>query len=276
MSEHNGSSPYLDVTIPDAARMQDYLLGGENNYAADRRASDEIQAAEPLVLPTLHSNRAFLRRTVTHLSTKAGIRQFIDIAAGLPTCGSTHQILQDINPDARVAYIDNNPQVVIQSRTLLTRDAGAIAILGDLHQPDAIMSDSALQTLLDLDRPIAVLLIAITHLIPDDDHLIGIIGDLRHAIAPGSYLVLSHAASVGMDPGRAALAVKIYDPASADPTFRIHDQVLRLLDGFELIEPGVVDVRHWRTTEQATDLPSTTFYGAVARKPLPWSPRHET
>ena len=174
MGELEQGPPGIDVTIPSVARMYDYYLGGKDNFAADREAAGKIIAAVPSARDSARRNREFLGRAV-RFAAESGIRQFLDIGAGLPTQENVHQVALRTAPDSRVVYVDNDPIVLVHGRALLADNRQTTVIQGDLHDPDAILNDPKLTAHLDLDRPMAVLLVAILHFIPDEDEATNIV-----------------------------------------------------------------------------------------------------
>jgi S-adenosyl methyltransferase len=263
----------INTSVPNPARIYDYLLGGKDNYPADREVADEVVAIAPVTLEVVRDNRAFLRRAVGFLAREAGIRQFIDLGSGLPTHGNVHEIAQSIAPDARVVYVDNDPMVVTHSRALLAGD-NTVAIQADLRDPDAILSDPEVRKLIDFDRPIALLLLAILHFIPDDQDPAGIVARFRDALPPGSYLAISHAttdipARTDMTPAQmaemGAKVERLYQVTTASIVPRTAAQVGRFFDGLDLVDPGLVEIQRWRPDDQSSLLPGG-FYGGVGHK----------
>jgi hypothetical protein len=235
----------MDISTPNAARMYDYYLGGVNHFPADREAAEHVLRAAPWIRATALENRAFLGRAVRFLATEGGIKQFIDIGTGLPTRGNVHEIISSIAPGARVAYIDNDPVVLGQSRAILHGTGNVATIRGDLRQPEAIISHPDLAGFIDWSQPVALLLVAVVHFITEHDDPLTLIGRYRDAMAPGSYLVVSHIHHHdGSEAGREVSA--IYARTSAPLIFRAHDQITRLFTGFGLVEPGVVPLPEWR------------------------------
>jgi S-adenosyl methyltransferase len=263
----------INTSVPNPARIYDYLLGGKDNYPADREVADQVVAIAPVTLEVVRDNRAFLRRAVGFLTREAGIRQFIDLGSGLPTHGNVHEIAQSIAPDARVVYVDNDPMVVTHSRALLAGD-NTIAIQADLRDPDAILSDPEVRKLIDFDRPIALLLLAILHFIPDDQDPAGIVARFRDALPPGSYLAISHATKdiptrPDMTPAQmadmGAKVERLYQVTTASIVTRTGAQVARFFDGLDLVDPGLVEIQRWRPDDRSSLLPGG-FYGGVGRK----------
>lgn len=251
----------VDSSIPNVARMYDYYLGGKDNFEADRVAAQEIMQLVPQARTEALANRAFLRLAVRYLAAEAGISQFLDVGVGLPTRGAVHEVVREVNPDARVAYVDYDPVVVSHARVLLTEPDRSIAVRGDLREPGALLADPEIWAHLDLSRPVAVILLAILHFISDEDDPAQIIATLRDALAPGSYLVVSQVAPGRVQDKSAADRVhKIYDHATERIYPRTPAQVTRLLDGFEIIKPEVM-------TEQARFVDES---GAVSDGPISW------
>jgi SAM-dependent methyltransferase len=258
----------IDATIPNGARIYDFMLGGKDNFASDQAAAEQMIEANPAAPLTARANRAFLGRAVRYLARDEGIRQFLDLGTGLPTQHNVHQAAQQVTPDARVVYVDYDPVVVMHGRALLANDDTVTVIEGDLRQPEEILTDPGTRRLIDFDEPVAVLLVAILHFIGDDDDPAGIVARLRDAMAPGSYLVVSHTASESPTAVMAA-AQQGFRLAGAPLTPRTRDQVRRFFDGYELVDPGVVEVSQWRPPagEPATTAPSAwTIVGGVGRK----------
>jgi hypothetical protein len=183
----------IDTRAPNPARIYDYLLGGKDHYPADRQAAEAVLAVAPQAREGARENRAFLQRAVRYLA-EAGVRQFLDIGTGLPTQGNVHQVAQAVMPEARVVYVDHDPVVHTHANALLTNNSPTtVAVIGDLREPEAILDHPEVRRLLDFTRPIAVLLVAVLHFIRDAEDPAGIVTRLRDAMAPGSYLVVSHA-----------------------------------------------------------------------------------
>ncbi len=258
----------IDTGTAHPARMYDYYLGGKDNYPADRRAAEQVLAAVPSAPAMARANRAFLRRAVRFLAAEAGMRQFVDIGTGLPTSPNVHQIAQAITPDAQVVYIDNDPIVHVHANALLAGEATS-SVLADLRQPDAILDHPTLRRRIDLNQPVALLLVAILHFLRDDEDPAGIVARLREGLADGSYLVISHA-TADFDQQAATAAARAYDQAAAPMVLRSHAEIERLFDGFELIEPGLVQVSRWRPDDQRAAAKGEVWaYGGVGRRAGP-------
>jgi SAM-dependent methyltransferase len=234
-----------DADGPNIARVYDYLLGGSHNFAADRVSAEEFLARWPDAPETMRLNRAFLGRTVRFLAAHAGIRQFLDIGSGIPTMGNVHAIAQQEAPDARVVYVDNDEVAVLHSRAILARNDNAIAIQADLRRPQEILDNQQLRTMLDLSRPAGLLLVAVLHFLPDADEPASLVAQLRDALAPGSYVVISHGTTDGQ-PSSVAEAMEHYNQTTAAFQPRGYAEVEAFFDGFELIDPGLVHIPLWR------------------------------
>jgi hypothetical protein len=232
----------LDLSTPSVARMYDYFLGGKDNFAVDRDRAEEVIRQSPHVPFMAHANRDFLGRAVWYLAGECGIRQFIDIGTGLPTQENVHQVAQRTVSRARVVYVDNDPLVLVHARALLADNPNTHVMAGDLREPWAILSDPHVRGVIDFSQPVAVLLCAILHFIPDEDDPYGIVGTLVKAMAPGSYLVVSHA-----ERHRDLVpATSAYEGASALAVLRSLVEIAGFFDGLELVEPGVVYLPLWR------------------------------
>jgi S-adenosyl methyltransferase len=261
----------IDPSKPHIARMYDYSLGGTHNFAADREAMDALTAAIPVVAKTMRVSRAFLQRAVRYLAGEAGIRQFIDIGAGLPTMGSVHEITRQVAPTARVVYVDNDPVILahIRAQALLDDTRHATAILEDLRRPAEILGNPELRALVDLSEPVAVLLCGILHFITDDDAYASV-AYLREAIAPGSYMAISLAALTPGDhkAGDLVTAKQVYDTATSPLVLRDWPQVTQFFSGLELVDPGLVWTAQWRPgPEDVVEDPAETQHAAaVGRK----------
>lgn len=249
---------------PSQARIYDYLLGGHNNLPVDREVADALLAVAPATKVTMVENRRFLGRAVAFLAEQ-GVRQFLDIGAGLPTQEHVHQIARRAAPDARVVYVDNDPGVVAYGRELLSGDDNVAIAEGDIRRPADILGQPEVRGLLDLSQPVALMLFAVLYFVADDEDPWRLVARLRDALAPGSYLALSHATADDLPVEQVTAGVKVYNRAF-DVTLRTRSQVERFTEGFDLVEPGLVLVSHWRPDgplPPPDDLPA--MYGAVGR-----------
>jgi O-methyltransferase involved in polyketide biosynthesis len=259
----------IDTTVAHPARVYDYWLGGTNNFAADREAAERVLAATPGLRFRVRANRAFLARAVRFLAADRGIRQFLDIGTGIPTANNTHEVAQGTAAESRVVYVDNDPMVLAHARALLTSTPeGATAYLeADLRQPDVILA-AATRTL-DFSQPVALMLLGVLHLVPDAEDPYRIVARLMAALAPGSYLVISHPAS-DIGPGQAEAQKRYNERVTTPQTLRSQAQVARFFENLELVPPGMVYVHTWRP-DPGDEAPAGTAsaYGGVARKPEP-------
>lgn len=261
----------FDANRPHPARIYDVLLGGKDGFEADRRVAAQIAELAPWVISGARGNRAFLRRAVRYLA-RAGIRQFVDIGSGLPASGNVHAVAQAVDPACRVVYVDHDPIVLTHARALLARDHRTIAVPGDARDPAAILTDPAVTAHLDLDRPVAVLYVAVLHFIGGDQPA-RIVAETRRHLAPGSYLAVSHAADLpdtAADPDRASAtraAADLYTDTTTPLVLRTYQQVSALFDGFDLLEPGVVPAHLWRPERRPG--PPIPVLAAVAHLPTP-------
>jgi SAM-dependent methyltransferase len=241
----------IDVDRPSASRMYDFYLGGSHNFAVDREVAERAVAVMPEGPLLAQMNRAFLRRAV-RFCVDAGIRQFLDVGSGIPTLGNVHEVAQQAAPDARVVYVDIDPVAVAHSEAILTGNKLAGVIQEDLRRPEHILAHAEVLRLLDLDRPVALLAVAVLHFIHDADDPVGTLARLRDALAPGSYLVLSHATHENR-PEDAAKIEELYRGTANPLRFRDRAEVAALFDGWELVEPGLTWAPLWRP-ESASDI----------------------
>ena len=263
VGQHRVRPEEIDTSRPHPARIYDYLLGGKENYPVDQRAGDELAAAAPEVRPGLRANRAFLRRAVRHVAG-SGVRQILDIGTGLPTSPNVHEAAAEAGAEVRVAHVDNDPIVKAHAGALLGDSGTSGVVLGDLRDPQAVLDHPDVRRVIDFDAPVALLLLAVVHFLTDADRPGDVVARLRDALPAGSFLVLSHATGDFAD-RRAAQAV--YNKATAALSLRSHAQVQRLFEGFELVEPGLVQVPFWRPdTPPPARSAEIGIYGGVARK----------
>lgn len=228
---------------PNPARVYDYLLGGGHNFPADQEAAEQLLTAFPEIGRNARLNRAFLGRAVRFL-LEQGIDQFLDIGSGLPTAGAVHQIAQGANPAARVVYVDHDPVVIHHSREILAGNLHATAVRLDVRDTEAVLDHPEVRRLLDFERPIAVLLVALFHFMPDDVEAHRVSRRLRAALSPDSYVVLSHMTDDGL-PNETDEAVEVYRRSTAQFRPRSRAEVLSLLDGLDLVDPGLVYAPLW-------------------------------
>ncbi|WP_432923796.1 SAM-dependent methyltransferase [Microbispora sp. CA-135349] len=270
MTEYGEVPQGVDPNTPSIARMYDYFLGGKDNFKADREAAKKMISLVPNVREFARANREFLGRIVRFLAQQ-GIDQFLDVGAGLPTQQNVHQVAQAVAPQARVAYVDNDPIVLVHGRALLADSPGTIVVQGDINAPEAILGDADLRAHLDLSRPIAVLMLSVLNVVPDDAKAEAIVATFRAAMAPGSYLVISHGYT-GQVGSRTDREVReVYRRSSAGSSKpRDHAQIAAYFDGLELLEPGIVPVAAWRPEQEweaEVDLSRPNILAAVGRVP---------
>jgi hypothetical protein len=262
----------LQTDQPHPARVYDYLLGGKDNFAADRAAAEAGLRANPNSRIPPRANRAFLGRAVRYLAGEAGISQFLDIGTGIPTSPNVHEVAQAVEPAARIVYVDNDPIVLTQARALLTAGPrGRTAYIdADLRDIDAILGSAELQRTLDLGRPVGLLLIAVMHFIPDEDDPWALAARLLAALPSGSYLALSHLTG-DFDPAAWAGVVAVYRRSGVTMKVRPKPDIERFFAGLDLIDPGVVSLPRWRPDPSDVGSPpgdaAVSVYGGVARKP---------
>jgi O-methyltransferase involved in polyketide biosynthesis len=256
----------IDTTRPHTARIWNYWLGGKDYYPVDRDAGEQIRYLHPGIGAYALADRLFLGRAIRHLAGDLGIRQFLDIGTGLPTADNTHEVAQRIAPESRIVYVDNDPLVLAHARALLTSTPkGRTDYLdADLRDVDGILEHAA--KTLDFSRPVALILLGVVIFLEDDDDPYGIVRRLVDALPAGSHLVLSHTITSPAMPD-VDEAVAFWN-ANGTPrlTQRTPEQVARLFDGTELLDPGVVSCSRWRPEPAAEEPEEVAMYGGVGRK----------
>lgn len=235
-------SPEIDIRKPSVARVYDAILGGKDNFAWDREVADQALAAFPDGGEGSKLNREALGRVVRYL-TKQGIDQFLDLGSGLPTAQNTHQIAQEGNPAARVVYVDNDPIVLAHGRALLADDHSTIVVTADIRCPDTILDNPEITDFLDFSRPVAVIANAVIHHVNDDEDPHGILAKYKKAMAPGSYLQVTHFSNAAPE---AAALEEVLMRAIGSGKVRSREEITAFFDGLELVDPGVVFVPEWR------------------------------
>lgn len=229
---------------PNPARIYDYLLGGYHNFEADRELANQIIEVFPDVRANSVSHRAFLRRAVNFFDAQ-GVDQFLDIGSGIPTVGNVHQVAQTANPAARVVYVDVDPVVIAHSALMLKDNHNVIIVQGDLRRPEEILNHTAVRSLLDFVRPLAICITAVLHYLMDDEEAYNAVRSLREAVVPGSYIAISHVSYEGAARETVEQAVRLYQPA-ADIRVRSRQGIEQFFDGFRFLEPGLVRAPSWR------------------------------
>jgi hypothetical protein len=257
-----------DMTVPSAARMADYLLGDGRNLEADRRLADLIERTVPDIALVVRMNRAFTRRAVSYL-VAAGVRQFLDLTVGTTAVGNVHEVAQAVDPGCRVVYVHRNPVAVAYTRQLIENVAGTAVLEASPRDAEPILGICHADGLLDLTRPVGVLMVGVLPLLPDSTNLVKMVAGYRERIVPDSYLVISHLTG-DQRPEETAAMVQMMR-ASVDSVHpRTREEVVRLFTGFELVAPGVVDAGRWhaeRPLDPAEELASLLLYAGVGRKP---------
>jgi len=261
----------IDTSKPHPARMYDYYLGGKNHFAADRETAEAFLASAPNTRTAARENRAFLARAVRYLAGEAGIRQFLDIGTGLPTAGNVHEVAQAAAPESHIVYVDNDPLVLAHARALLASspEGRTAYIEADLRDPRAILDDPVTREVLDFGRPVALVLAAVLHFMPDEFEPAAALGTLLDALPPGSYLVASHATGEHIAESTKTGATRAYQSSGVPFQPRDSDVFAKLVfAGLDLVPPGVVLVSEWRPdTDEPRPAPSeVNCYGGVARK----------
>jgi hypothetical protein len=259
-------NPTFDTSVAHIARVYNYLLGGKDNYQADRKAGDAAIEAYPHTVSSVRANRAFMARVVRFLASEAGILQFLDIGTGIPTAGSTHEVAQSVAPQARVVYVDYDPVVLAHARALMTShpDGATDYLDADLRDTGKILEQAA--ATLDFTQPVAVMLIGILHFIGDEDHPYDIVSRLLGAVPPGSYLAISHMASDISAEQVAAAKARLDQMMYQQGYYRTQAGVARFFDGLELVEPGVVPIQTWRPDSELEAQRAAVLWGGVGRK----------
>ena len=255
------------ASVAHVARVYDYLLGGKDNFAVDREAAEQAMRINPDIVSTARAHRAFLVRTTSYLVAQAGIRQFLDIGTGMPTNSNIHEVAQSIAPESRIVYVDHDPIVLTHARALLSSvpEGATDYIEADLREPGKILAEAA-QTL-DFSRPVAIMLSAILHLILDRDDPYDLVSQLVNVVVPGSYVVISHAAS-DIDTGAMiSMANRLNELMAQQSVPRTHREVAAFFAGLELLEPGLVRVPGWRPASVSDAAARAQMWGAVGRKP---------
>ena len=267
MAEQEPAPPGFDIRIPNMARMYDYALGGKDNFAVDREAVEKLFSFSPENKYVPRANRRFLGRAVRFAAAQ-GIGQFLDLGTGLPSQGHVHEVVAEINPDAHVVYVDNDPVVVNHAQALLIDSDSVTAVQADIRDPEGILAHPGVTRLIDFSRPVALLFVAVLHGIGDRDDPAGIVRAFARRVAPGGYLILSHLTSEGHPPALVAQKEEVFARSNAPVSYRSRAEILRMFDGFSLVEPGLIAVTQWRGDEldQKLDAAGQWWLGGVGRR----------
>jgi hypothetical protein len=275
---HDAAAPVgVDTEKPSPARLYDYYLGGTHNFPVDREAGEKIRSALPELEDAAWVNRGFLGRAARWLAAEQGVRQFIDIGAGLPTQNNTHEAVHKVAPEARVLYVDNDPEVEAYARPLLRDVPTCTAITGDLRDPEGVLGHPETRRLIDFTEPVALLMVAVLHFIADDSDPWGIVARYRDALAPGSFLAISHGTADNQPPRPVQAIRDVYASAKEHVYFRTKSDVIRLFADWEIAppypgaEPAVTWIGYWGAEDpDAADSDGSRWsYAGVARKPAP-------
>ncbi|AEV84831.1 hypothetical protein ACWT_3808 [Actinoplanes sp. SE50] len=271
MADDGDLSARIDTTVPHPARRYNYWLGGKDNFAVDRASGDEIEAKFPGMRAGVVANRDVLGRITRHLAQDAGIGQFLDIGTGLPTADNTHEVAQRHAPHSRVLYVDNDPMVLTHAAALLTSDPrGHTRYLeADLRDPEKILASPELAATLDLSRPVALMLIAILHFLPDRAQARAIVRQLMDALPSGSYLAVTHFTTDFLGEQQRATYRAMLDSGRSDAWPCTRDEFAGLFDGLDLVEPGIAVASEWRPAPGAgaVDPSLVSIWAGVGRKP---------
>lgn len=252
----------IDISVPSVARIYDYYLGGSHNFEVDREAARKAMEFMPGLPKVMQANRAFMQRAV-RFALDEGIDQFLDVGSGIPTFGNVHEVAQSARPGARVVYIDHDPVAVAHSQAVLAGNEDAAAAAADLRKPLEILASDEVQGLIDLNRPVALLLVAILHFVEDEDDPYGAVAQLRDALAPGSLLILTHASYEGipLPAERAAGTVDVYKDIRNPLIMRSREEIAQFFEGYDMVEPGLVSMPHWRPRTAPEDEDPYAFSG---------------
>jgi S-adenosyl methyltransferase len=268
MAEDEQALPDIDIRTPNMARMYDYALGGKDNFAADREAVQNLFRLAPENAYVPKANRQFLGKAV-RFAAEQGISQFIDLGAGLPSQGSTHEVARLVQPDARVVYVDSDPVVLAHARALLAgNDSGIAVIAEDIRHTGRILDHPHTKRLIDFSKPVAVLFVAVLHGIPDADDPAGIVTEFVRPAAPGSYLIVSHLTREGHPAGIVAAKEEVWAKSATPMAYRSREEILRLFGGLDLVEPGLTTATRWREkpSDAQLDAAGTWTLAGVGRK----------
>jgi SAM-dependent methyltransferase len=258
-----------DVTVPSIARTYDYFLGGTDNFEADRELAGKILRFAPETRDAARANRRFLGRTVDFLA-RAGIRQFLDLGAGLPSQNNVHEVARLVRPDARVVYVDNDPVVLNHAEALLAEDECTAVICEDVREPERILAHPTVRGMLDFSQPVAVMCLAVLHFVTDEQDPWRVVSALTGPLVPGSYLALSHSSLDDTPPEISAAIQERYKTAAAPAVWRGREAITRFFTGLDLVDPGLVTFTDWRADDLERGRPGgdcTWVLAGVARKP---------
>jgi hypothetical protein len=253
----------MDVAVPSAARVYDYLLGGAHNFDADRLVGERVLQVQPNGRQIARSNRAFMSRSVRFMISQ-GITQFLDLGSGIPTVGNVHEIAQHANPNCRIVYVDYDPVAVAHSQLMLEDNPRAVVVDADLTKPRTVLDNPTVREFIDFNKPVGLLMVAVFHFVSDDKNPREILAEYRTAIPSGSFVALSHLTADQMKDEMAAVVDAMRN--SRDPMyFRSYEEVAAMFEGLELVEPGIVSAPEWRR-DYDKDLSQKGVYVGVGRR----------
>jgi hypothetical protein len=267
---HEGFTPeQIDTSRPHPARMYDYYLGGSDNYEVDREAAERLIEIAPDVRVSARANRDFLGRAVRTVVGELGVRQIIDVGTGIPTSPNTHELARAVAPDTRVVYVDNDPIVSTHAGAKLTGAGNAEFVLADVRRPESVIGHPAVRELIDFDRPVALLLVAVLHFVKDEEDPAGLVAALGDMLPAGSCLVLTHGTPDFHEKRRVEEGTDVYRNATAQVSLRGHAEILPFFDGWDLVDPGLVQLPLWRPDgplPEPGELRRVALYGGVGVK----------
>ncbi|MGI5404374.1 SAM-dependent methyltransferase [Streptomyces sp. CA-135486] len=259
----------IDISVPSVSRIYDYYLGGSHNFEVDREAARKAMEFMPGLPKIMQANRAFMRRAVNY-AVSEGVTQFLDIGSGIPTFGNVHEVALGASAESRIVYVDHDPVAVAHSRAVLDGNEQATVVSADLRKPRQILDSPEVTGLLDLERPVALLLVAVLHFVEDEDDPQAAVAELRDALAPGSLVVVTHASYEGVPVSeeQAGGAVGVYRNIRNPLIMRSREEIARFFEGYEMVEPGLVPMPHWRPEPPAEEEDPYAFSGfaGVGRK----------
>ena len=259
---------HVDMDQPSVARIYDYLLGGGHNFAADRDVVDKLLAVQPNMRGIARANRDFMRRAVSFM-VEQGVRQFLDLGSGIPTVGHVHEIVQRVAPETRVVYVDYDDVAVAHGQLILAGNERAVALQADILYPDDVLNAREVRSLLDLSRPVGILILTTMHFAAPERDPVGAVKGYLDVVPPGSWLAISHFDRGLLPPDQADEIVRVMGQ-SALPTYpRERAEIVGMFGGFELVDPGVVPVSLWRPDFPVDEenLPEIIMSAGVGRKP---------
>lgn len=268
MAEDEHAPPDVDITKPNAARIYNYAIGGKDNFAADRAAVEDLFRLAPENAYVPKANREFLVKAV-RFAAEQGITQFLDLGAGLPSQNATHEVARRVQPDAHVVYVDSDPVVLVHARAILAgNDKGLAVVAEDIRDSRQVLDDPRTRRLIDFSQPVAVLLVALLHGIPDADDPAGIVADYVRPLVPGSLVALSHLTRTGHPADIVAKKEEVFAKSDTPYKYRTREEILRLFGGLELVEPGLTTVTRWRddSPDPQLDAAGSWTLAGVGRK----------